>query len=438
MPSNTQEEKNLSAARWWLFGAVQALAISGVFAVVLVLSRVIKGADPLKTIFYKSLVVHVDLSVLVWFLAMVCLIWCCFLPRRPDAPRLPYVSGAAAGIFIAGLLLMASSFFGGGEAHMSNYIPVIASPLFFLSLGMILAGVMLAALDALPVVGWRACLQQSEAFAAAATLLVVLLSFAAFYLSAWLMRGEAKDVSWYDSVFWAGGHLLQFAWVEVMMLAWIVLSGLSLSRKPLLILLGVGPAIALLSPVGYLVGAVDSEAHRRFFTEMMKWGNAVAPGVLALWLGAKLVRCRLKPDACGLLLIASLVLFFAGGFISLLIAGQDTRVPAHYHGSIVGVTLALMGLVYHLLPSLGGAEVRLWKMARLQPLLYGFGQLAHITGLAWAGGYGIERKTPGDISEAFEGGNIAAALIRHGGSFAILGGMLFVVVVIRSMLKGRR
>ena len=39
--------------------------------------------------------------------------------------------------------------------------------------------------------------------------------------------------------------------------------------------------------------------------------------------------------------------------IGIFIAGTNVRIPAHYHGCIVGVTLALMGLVYHLLPQLG-------------------------------------------------------------------------------------
>jgi cytochrome c oxidase subunit 1 len=53
-----------------------------------------------------------------------------------------------------------------------------------------------------------------------------------------------------------------------------------------------------------------------------------------------------------------------------------------------------MGLVYHLLPR--------WATARraapgrvLQPWLYGLGQLMHIVGLVWSGGYGVQRKVAG-------------------------------------------
>jgi cytochrome c oxidase subunit 1 len=38
-----------------------------------------------------------------------------------------------------------------------------------------------------------------------------------------------------------------------------------------------------------------------------------------------------------------------------MIRGVNVVIPAHYHGSIVGITLAFMGLAYVLLPRLGFA-----------------------------------------------------------------------------------
>ena len=77
-----------------------------------------------------------------------------------------------------------------------------------------------------------------------------------------------------------------------------------------------------------------------------------------------------------------------------MITGLDIVIPAHYHGSTVGVTIAFMGLSYYLLTRLGFGKLPA-KMARWQPYLYGGGQLIHITGLAWSGGYGVQRKTAG-------------------------------------------
>ena len=53
-----------------------------------------------------------------------------------------------------------------------------------------------------------------------------------------------------------------------------------------------------------------------------------------------------------------------------------------------------MGLCYHLLPRLGFGPVSV-RLATWQLYLYAGGQLLHIVGLAWSGGYGVQRKTAG-------------------------------------------
>ena len=137
-------------------------------------------------------------------------------------------------------------------------------------------------------------------------------------------------------------------------------------------------------------------------------------------------------------LISSVVLFAVGGVIGIFISGNNVKIPAHYHGSIVGVTLALMGLVYHLLPQLGYAAP-VGRLATWQPIVYGAGQLMHITGLVWSGGYGVQRKVGGAEQVLRSGGEIAGmGLMGLGGLVAIIGGLLFVIVVIRAVRDGKR
>ena len=122
-----------------------------------------------------------------------------------------------------------------------------------------------------------------------------------------------------------------------------------------------------------------------------------------------------------------------GKGIGLFISGSNVRIPAHYHGCIVGVTLALMGLVYHLLPQLGYAAPAS-RLATLQPRLYGFGQLMHIVGLVWSGGYGVQRKVAGAEQVLHSTAEVAGmGLMGLGGLIAIIGGLLFVVVVAKSL-----
>jgi heme/copper-type cytochrome/quinol oxidase subunit 1 len=132
-------------------------------------------------------------------------------------------------------------------------------------------------------------------------------------------------------------------------------------------------------------------------------------------------------------LIASMILFAAGGVLGFLITGLDIVIPAHYHGSTVGVTIAFMGLSYYLLPRLGFGELPP-RMAWLQPYLYGGGQLLHIIGLGWSGGYGVQRKTAG-AAQGLEGlGQVAGmGLMGLGGLISVIGGLLFLIVCYKSI-----
>ena len=103
---------------------------------------------------------------------------------------------------------------------------------------------------------------------------------------------------------------------------------------------------------------------------------------------------------------------------------------AHPSEAIVGVTLAFMGLTYHLLPKLGFRAI-IGRAARWQPGIYGIGQLLHITGLAWSGGYGVQRKTSGGLEQIEQIAGMG--LMGLGGLISIIGGILFLVLVYRSM-----
>jgi heme/copper-type cytochrome/quinol oxidase subunit 1 len=128
-----------------------------------------------------------------------------------------------------------------------------------------------------------------------------------------------------------------------------------------------------------------------------------------------------------------MILFGIGGGIGFLIQGSNVTIPAHYHGSIVGVTLAFMGLTYELLPRLGYASPNI-RLAAIQPYVYGGGQLLHVLGLAWSGGYGVQRKVAG-TEQALDGMEKIAAmgLMGFGGLVAIIGGIMFLVLVLAAM-----
>ena len=189
-------------------------------------------------------------------------------------------------------------------------------------------------------------------------------------------------------------------------------------------------------PLIHGLHAPDSAEIRIGYTHLMQYGNALASVLIGLLLVVSLIRNRgrevpQEQYPVYSALITSLVLFTVGGLIGGAISGVNTMIPAHYHGSIVGVTLALMGLTYHLLPEFGFSRPE-GRMACWQARVYGFGQLLHIAGLAISGAMGIQRKTAGAAQELSGLGKAFMGIMGLGGLVAILGGILFVLVVMRA------
>jgi heme/copper-type cytochrome/quinol oxidase subunit 1 len=168
----------------------------------------------------------------------------------------------------------------------------------------------------------------------------------------------------------------------------------------------------------------------------MRYGGGLVIGPIAvavlwsLWPGPKLTSAT-RPLYSSLL--TSLLLFFAGGLIGFMISGNNVRIPAHYHGCIVGVTLAMMGMVYRLLPQLG-YQTPTGPSAFWQPIVYGTGQLLHIIGLVWSGGYGVQRKVA-DADQVLRSSQEiwGMGLMGFGGLVAIVGGILFLFIVLRCL-----
>jgi heme/copper-type cytochrome/quinol oxidase subunit 1 len=196
-----------------------------------------------------------------------------------------------------------------------------------------------------------------------------------------------------------------------------------------------------MTPFVYLAYDVTSVEHRRVLTWMMRAGGglSILPVGLALAFALADLRgasARGRPLRAAL--VMSVLLFAAGGLIGFTISGSNVKIPAHYHGCIVGITLAFMGVAYELLPRLG-FQAPTGRLATWQPYVYGIGQLLHITGLVWSGGYGVQRKVAG-ADQVLSGVQQVAGmgLMGLGGLIAVVGGVLFLVVVARCVRAGAR
>jgi hypothetical protein len=433
-------------ARGWLWLGLAALIGSGLFSILLVMART-PGVNqwlPAADFFRVALVVHVDLSVLVWFAAMAGLLWS--LNATPRAGR---SSWAALGLCGGGALLMSlGAFIGPGTPIMANYIPVLEGQLFMTGLVVFGAGFALQVLRCLvaaPRLGGVIDGERALRFGLNASAISAAVALLAFGWSLAVVPRALEGRAYYEILFWGGGHALQFAWTLLMLVGWLWLARACGARIPLsprvaLLMFALALASVFVTPLAYLAYDVSSVEHRNLHTWAMRFGGGVAIlpialAVLVSLLPLRRVEATVRPLRAAL--VSSMLLFAAGGVIGMLISGNNVKIPAHYHGCIVGVTLALMGLVYHLLPRLGYGAPQ-GRMAVLQPAVYAAGQLMHIIGLVWSGGYGVQRKVAGAEQVLRSSGEIAGmGLMGLGGLLAIVGGLLFVVVVIRATRRGR-
>ena len=425
-------------AAGWFALALAALVGAGLLSVLLVLSRApyLQNLFPVADFFRVALVVHVDLSVLVWFVAFAGVLW-----TINSTPRCVILAKMALVLCLTGAVLMlVAPFLGRGGPVMSNYVPVLEDPLFLTGLivfgagfGMLTLRSLLApAPVGLPLDGQGALRfgLNTAAVSAAVALLALVLSWQA-------IPPGTVGRPYYEMLFWGAGHVVQFTWTLLMLVAWLWLASLCGARVPLsprvaVLLFAVGLASVFVVPVIYLAWPVASAEHTKMLTWLMRFGGGLAILPLGLAVLVGLVRAGSAGDETGPLraaLATSMILFSVGGAFGFLIQGSDVRIPAHYHGCIVGVTLAMMGLGYALLPRFG-LRVPAQQLATAQPWIYGAGQLLHITGLVWSGGYGVQRKVAGAEQVLRSTQEVAGmGLMGLGGLIAIVGGFLFLFVV---------
>jgi len=151
----------------------------------------------------------------------------------------------------------------------------------------------------------------------------------------------------------------------------------------------------------------------------------------------------------------SLIFFgFIGGISGVVLGTEQLNVlmhntiyvPGHFHGTVVaGTTLAFMAATYIVLPLIFQREIVWPKLARIQPYLFGIGAAGISLFMMGAGTLGVARRhwditfSDANLSFAYSAG--AFLMMGLNGIFAIiaaLGGALFVLVVVGTVLFGEK
>jgi len=442
---STADAPQQRLATGWLCVATGFLLASGIYPLLLALARTSYDM-PWKDFFYTALVLHVDFTVLWWLLAIAGVFWS--LNSTSRAVK----SGWAALILVVagGILVGISPLTGAANPLTNNYVPMLENHFFIMGLTVFGGGILLLVLGsivAIPVTRVFAFNHEgalrfgiwSAAVATLAALLALLWSYAH-------MPDGLEHRAYYEALFWAGGHILQFAHTALLCVCWLWLAdvcGLKMTVHPRLVMtvFAIGVVSVLLALIPFILHQVGDVDFARWFVWLMRDGNGIAPlviGLAVIWAALKGNSPVLEERHLYAAMLLSIVLFATGGILGLFIGASSTLITAHYHGSIVSVTMAFMAMTYYWLPRFGFTRPNL-KWARIQVYTYAIGQMIHIVGLAWGGGHGMKRKVVGTTQDiGVHAWLTPQDLVGLGGVIAVLSGILFAAVVLPVMFRGRR
>ena len=432
--------------RAWCGLGLVALAIAGIFALLVALSRV-PGIEALPMVplgfFEKGLVVHVIFSFIVWYLSILGCLTTVAAYRIGDGkpPGKALVWAAIICGYAAAIMLFLPGFTDSGEPLLNNYIPVISSTLYYVGLFILALALTLSVVRLFLCLPQRVGPLEPVSLGALNASVLFLIAGVCVVLAFPELIAMPADEYFFENLFWGGGHVLQFLNVAMMITAWYLLGGLALGEplvNPRILILSQALLFvsALVAPFFYFLFETFGFAQTRAFTQLQF--AFILPTILIVIFGlGTWSRGNLEKGHLGFkCLIASIVVFGFGGLLGLFVDGADTRTPAHYHGVIGGVNLSFMGLFYVFFLPLIGRGLEPARSITLSVWLYAIGQVFHVAGLFVAGGYGAPRKRAGE-AQGIEDlvAQIALYGMGVGAVIAVIGGIMFIWIAGRALME---
>ncbi|WP_341787716.1 cbb3-type cytochrome c oxidase subunit I [Rickettsia endosymbiont of Cantharis rufa] len=496
----TTQLRNNSLTNSWLKLGILSLGLAGLYSIILVVLRTpqLSSFFPNPHIFKSALIIHVNLSVLIWLLSITASVWSLSYPQssmsfpRKREPILffldPHFRGNDILCKLASLstLLIAISPIAGHNPVINNYIPMLENIIFIWGLSLFGVTLILYAINILYLFDWTN-LNSLVNFTILSTIIMFILSFVCF---GWSYNGLQNIIEiipieiefYYELLFWSGGHLLQFIYTQILIFIWVILFRELIARelkfqKFYLFSLYLNFIFGIITIFGHVSYDIIDGAFKEFYTNHMKYLGGIAPVLCLVGMGIELVcyfhapLCHSResgnlekkewiPALAGMTsndkvikttLLCSITLFLLGGLIAMNITGINVVIPAHYHGSIVGISIACMGYSYlgiNIIPAGAGIQKKILErmdsrsrgndikkrrndIMSIAVYLLTFGQILHIVGLALAGGYGVMRKDPNSVMPM--SAKLLMGMMGGGGLISIVGGLMFVYICVKVM-----
>jgi cytochrome c oxidase subunit 1 len=491
---NTGLKVDLTAERLIKANAVAAivfLAVGGLFGVLVALTRWpavhLLSADW----FYLALTGHGLDVLLVWIIffeiALLYFASAVLLSSRLAAPKFAWTGFAL--MLVGALIVNVTVLQGNSSVMFTSYVPMRASPWFYLGLIVFAVGALIGCFvffGTLVVAKAEKTFKGSiplvtfGAMTAAIIAVFTIVSGAIILIPTWLWSyGLIANIDplVYKLVWWGMGHSSQQINVSAHVAVWYAIAALVFGAKPL------SEKVSRMAFLMYILFLQLASAHhllvepgltsewKIFNTSYAMYLAVLGSMVHGMTVPGSIEAAQRKhgfdkglfewlrkapwgnPAFSGMFL--SLVMFgFIGGISGVvmgveqinLIMHNTLYVPGHFHGTVVaGTTLAFMALTYVLVPLIFRRELILKPWARVQPYLFGIGAAGISLFMMGAGTLGVARRhwdiTFADAPLPFD--YPAAAFLMMGlnglsAILALLGGLVFVVVVVGSVLFGRK
>ena len=471
--------------------AVVFLLLGGILALLIALTKWpavhLLSADQ----FYLVLTAH-GLDMLVFwiiFFEMAVLYFCSstLLRSRLATPNIAWLGFAL--MLIGAVTTNVAIFQGNSSVMMTSYVPMQASPAFYLGLILFAVGALIGCFvffgtlvvakaektytGSIPLVTFGAMTAAIIAvftIASGAIILIPTFLWTVGYI-------KTIDPLMYRVIWWAFGHSSQQINVAAHIAVWYAIAAIVFGAKPmservsrsafLLYVL----FLQLASAHHILVDPGVSSEWKIFNTSYAMYLAVLASMVHGLTIpGAIEVAQREKGFNKGMFewlrkapwgnpvfsgMFISLVGFgFLGGISGVMMGTEQLNmiihntiyVPGHFHATVViGTTLAFMALTYFLIPVLFRREMILPGLAKWQPYLFGFGMGMFSLVMMGAGTLGVPRRhwdmsfLGAAMPYEFPGSAyLLMALVGVSGVIAVIGGGAYILITVGSILFGKK
>ncbi|PCI27902.1 MAG: hypothetical protein COB67_07610 [SAR324 cluster bacterium] len=431
----------------WLIVSVVTIVFAQVFALFLAASRTpgVYEYLPHEDFFYISLVTHVNLALVMWFLSFECF-YCNLAKVILSTPSNLWkaISWTGYVLTVAGIaMVVIVPFIGAENPIMSNYIPVLNHPLFFTALIFFFLGVSISML--LPWVVGREKehqdLQPEFTFGVKMISLTFGVAMLTFFVTFAKLDPTLTEKVYYEYLFWGAGHIMQFFNAIAMLTGWLFMSRLVFKEAPLSlntskVMLGIIFLFSLPAPVLPFFYEIGSQELTDSYTFLMRFGAGLSTGIIGGAIVLQLMREKIDwNNPLYTSLIFSILLFGYGGILGMTINHYipNVKIPSHYHAVIGAVTLSFMGVCYGVLP-LFDKKLILNKWVKWQPVFCGTGGILFVSGMYWAGMHNVGRKTAG----AGQGLDnlpkvIGMSIMGVGTLVTLVGVVIFITVFLRTI-----